>query len=159
PNHSVGFSGAGADRQEIFEETRKLTKTLEKYVAFDPNADTLFPGALVQGKSLVSGVLSPIVTQRTPLTITVTDLVSTDPRASYSRKVADPTLSTVLAAKQQILNQRLASDQPAKLTYSETTVSSLEEGFLKLGASYHWLTGNVSGSFSLDTASYSTSML
>ena len=69
PTRSVGFSGSGADRKEVFEEDRKLTKTLEKYVAFNPNADTLFPGSLVQGKSLPDGVLSPIVTGRTPLTI------------------------------------------------------------------------------------------
>jgi hypothetical protein len=159
PNHSVGFSGSGSGRKELFEENRKLTKTLEKYVAFDPNADTLFPGSLVQGKSLPDGVLSPIVTERTPLTITVTDLVSSDPNASYSKRVANPSLATITDAKQQILNQQLATNQPAKITYSETTMSSLEEGFLKLGASYRWLTGNVSGSFQLNTSNYSTSLM
>lgn len=159
PNHSVGFSGSGAGRKELFDEDRKLTKTLEKYVAFDPNADTLFPGSLVQGKSLPDGVLSPIVTERTPLTITVTDLVSSDPKGSYSKEVEKPSLSSVTDSIQQILNQNLRDAQPAKIAYSETSMSSLEEGFLKLGASYKWLTGNVSGSFQLDSSSYSTSLL
>ncbi len=159
PKHSVGFVGSGADRKEVFEENRKLTEVLEKYTAFNPNADTLFPGSLVQGASLPDGVLSPIVTSRTPLIITITDLVSSDPHATYSKTVSEPRLSTVTDATKQILDQNLAVDQPAKITYSETSISSLEEGFLKLGASYHWLSGNVSGSFQLNSTSYSTSLM
>jgi len=159
PRHSVGFSGSGSNRIEQFEERRKLTKQLEKYIAFNPNSDAIFPGALVQGKSLPDGVLSPIRTYRNPLTITVTDLVSTDAAASYSKKVNDPTLANVTDAISSILNQNLSVEQPAKITYSQTTMSSLEEAFLKLGASYKWATGNVSGSFQTSSLNYRTSYM
>ena len=147
PKHSVGFEGSGAGRKEDFEEKKKLTLTLEQMVAFNPNADALYPGALIQGKSLPDGVLSPIATKRTDLDITVTDLVHDAPGTSYSQTVANPALATVTDAVQRILDQNLTTQQPAKITYTQSSTNSVEEGFLRLGASYHWLSGNVSGSF------------
>lgn len=159
PKKSVGYSGNGADRRELFEERRRLTKALEKYVAFNPNADALFPGAIIQGKSLPDGVLTPINPIRNPLKITVTDLVGSNPLASYSKKVEHPDLSTVTDAIHGILSQNLNSQQPAKITYSETSVKSIEQAFLKLGASFSWATGNISGSFQTSASSFKTSLM
>ena len=86
-------------------------------------------------------------------------MVSSDPDATYSKRVSDPSLSSITDAIHQILDQNLTTEQPAKITYSESSISSLEEGFLKLGASYRWLTGNVSGSFDLNSETYSTSLM
>jgi hypothetical protein len=120
PKTSVGFIGSGANRLEIFEEKRKLTKTLEKYVAFNPNVDSLYPGALIQGKSLPDGVLTPIQVPRTPLTITISDFISSNPSATYSQDVKQPTLAGVTGAVNSILNQTLQKDQPSRISYSET---------------------------------------
>lgn len=157
--HSTGFSGDGQNRVEQFEEKRHLTKTLEKFVAFNPNADALYPCSLVQGKSLPDGILSPIKTERTPATITITDFISSSPGASYSRQISNPSLDTVTLATSQILGQTLQTDQPAKLSYSETAMSSVEEGFLKLGASYKWLSGSVAGSFNTAAETSKTSLM
>lgn len=147
PRHSTGFQGDGEDRRELFEQKNKLTQTLEKFVAFNPNADALYVGSLIQGKSLVDGVLSPIKTNRTPLTITVTDLINSNPALSFSKKVNVPSLASVTDAVSKILSQNLTVEQPAKVTYTQTTMNSVEEAFLKLGASYKWMTGSVKGSF------------
>jgi thiol-activated cytolysin len=45
------------------------------------------------------------------------------------------------------------------MTYSETNMSSVEEGVLKLGASYKWFSGNVSGSFSTNAKKSKTMMM
>jgi hypothetical protein len=151
PRHSIGFEGSGSARKELFEQRNELTATLEKMVAFDPNADALFPGSLIQGRSLPDGVLSPITTVRTPLTITITDLISASPSAQFSKTINNPTLASTRAAIQEILTQQLTTQQPAKFVYTSTSMNSVEEGFLRLGASYSWLSGHVSGSYQLST--------
>jgi hypothetical protein len=159
PEHSVGFEGAGASRIENFEETLRLTKTLEKYVAFNPNADSLYPCALVQGKSLPDGVLNPIKVPRNTATITITDFISSNPTSTYSQRVQNPSLETVTLATTRILNQTLQPNQPSKMSYSETDMSSVEEGLLKLGASYKWLSGSVSGNFTTNAKKSKTTMM
>ena len=159
PTHSVGFSGSGNNRMELFERRMHLAKALEQFVAFDPNASALFPGSLVQGKSLPDGVLFPITALRNPLDITITGLVSTDPTVSFSKEKVDPTLAKTTDAIHQILTQNLSADQPAKISYNLTSVSSLQEAFLKLGAKFEWVTGNVSGSFQDNSSNYATSVL
>nr|WP_240980386.1 thiol-activated cytolysin family protein [Ramlibacter agri] len=114
-------------------------------VAFDPNAGVLFPGSLVQGKSLPDGVLFPITVVRREQTCTVTGL-SGPANTRYSATFV-PTASNATAAISEILAQHFNADQPARATYSETNFYSMEQATLKLGASYGWLTGKVDGSF------------
>ena len=159
PTHSLGFSGVGASRVQNFEQDDHLTKVFEQYVAFNPNADALFPGSLIQGSSLVNGVLNPINAERTPITITVSDLVSSDPNTTYSEEVKDPSLATTTGAISKILSQKLNVEQPAKISYSETVVHSLEEGFLKLGASFSWMSNSIGGSFSTSTSNLASSYM
>jgi Thiol-activated cytolysin len=159
PRHGVGFTGSGQNREQLFEQKMQLTKSLEKWVAFDPNADALYPGSLIQGISLPDGVLNPISTARTPITITVTDLVSANPTATYSATIQNPTLAKVRDATHRILSQTLRTAQPAKISFSQLSVSDIEEGLLKLGASYKWLSGSVSGSFQKNDQAYSTSVM
>ena len=153
------FEGSGLTRKEISTEKRRFTRTLEKFVAFNPNADALYPCSLVQGKSLKDGILSPISTSRSPSTITVTDLVSQKSSDSLSRKVSDPSHGNVVDAIRSIINQSLDADQPAKLTYLETSVNSVDEGFVKLGASAKWATGNISGSLNIESAQKKTKLM
>ena len=147
PNHTVGYEGNGPDRKEIHEQQNKLTEALEKFIAFDPNADAIFPGSLIQGSSLVLGDLTPIRASRSPVTITVTGLVSDDSTVSFSSEIKDPTNASVVDAVSKILSQHLNAEQPARITYTKTVVHSIEEASLRLGASYSWITGHVSGSF------------
>lgn len=147
PKQSVGIQGHGANRAEVFETKMAVARTFEKLVAFNPNVDALYPGALVQGASLKDGTLNPIGVERTPLTITVTDLVAADPKAKYSMKIEEPNHGSITNGYMELVNQNLTADQPAKISYNSYEVSSIDEGFIKLGASAKWASGSVEGSF------------
>jgi len=157
PPKSTGYIGTYSNRMATTEESRRLTRNLEKIVAFDPNAGVLYPGSLVQGKSLPDGVLFPIVATRRPQTCTVSGIAG--PTAVKYSVTFVPTEANATAAVARILNQRLAEDQPARMTYTETSFNSLDEGVLKLGASYSWLNGKVDGSFSTENANATTRLL
>jgi thiol-activated cytolysin len=146
PANSTGYTGTYGNRMATSEERRRLTRNLEKIVAFDPNAGVLYPGSLIQGRSLPDGVLYPISTERRPQTCTVSGIVGSGD-SNYSATFV-PSAASAAAAISKILSQRLAADQPARMTYTMTTYNSLEEGLLKLGASYSWLSGKIEGSFS-----------
>jgi len=158
-NQPIGYSGTGADRKQIFQQQNKLTEALEQFIAFDPNADAIWPGSLIQGKSLPSGDLTPFEVSRNPLTITVSGLVSSDPAVSFSSTVKNPSNATVVDAISQILAQNLNTQQPARITFTKTVVHSVEEAALRLGASASWITGHVSGSFQTSQSTSYTSYM
>lgn len=146
PKALKGYTGAYSARIATYEESFRLTKALERMVAFDPNAGVLFPGSLVQGRSLPDGVLFPITVKRRDQTCTVTGL-SGPAGVKYSATFT-PTASNATAAVSEILAQHFNDDQPARATYSETNFHSVEQGMISLGASYSWMSGHVDGSFS-----------
>jgi hypothetical protein len=128
-------------------EKHLLTQQLERIVAFDPNADSLFPGAIVQGKDLPEGILTSISMPREPLTITLTDL-SAPAGVILSTTVDDPRLSTVSAGIRKILHGSIDVNQPGKISFYSETVNSVKEAALKLGASADWFSGTASAFFS-----------
>ncbi len=93
-NHGTStYVGSGSSRQEVYEEKRRLTKAYEHIIVFDPNVQLLYPGSLIQGKSLPSGTLAGIGVgseTRTPITITVDGLVSSDPSVKFSKTIDRP---------------------------------------------------------------------
>ncbi|MGN6615601.1 MAG: thiol-activated cytolysin family protein [Ilyomonas sp.] len=129
-------------------ESHKINQRLEKFVAFDPNAQGLYPGALVQGKGLENGLLLEVTTKRTPITITVADFYS-DTSLSFSRTINNPELSVVNDSIHSIIRQGFNTEQPAKLTFAESQLYSIEQAFFNLDASYSWAAGKVDGSFSM----------
>lgn len=160
PKSLVEHRGSGPGREAIYEERRRLTKTLESIVAFNPNADTLFPCSIVQGSGLADGVLNPIAVGRTPATVTVTDLgVSAGENQSFSADVSTPNLAKVTDAVSDILRRHLKSTQPAKFVYTETQFATLDVSLLRLGASAKWLSGSLSGSLRATSSSSQTSHL
>lgn len=158
PKHSVGFDGSYETRKEIFEEKRRITRTLEKIIAFNPNTDVLFPGSLIQGNSLTDGVLTPLVSPRKSQICTVSDLAGANGNSKFSKSVI-PTLASTTQAVNEILTQQLAQEQPARMTYSESTFSAVNQGFLQLGAAYSWIGGSINGSFSQNNADTRTQMM
>jgi hypothetical protein len=111
------------------------TNHFDKLVSFDPNADTLWPGALVQGQSLALGLLSPIGTPRAPGTITLTNARidgSTPTEYVYSRTLASPSLASATDAIQSILTAE-SINYAAKVAYTMHQAYSLNEGSVKAG--------------------------
>ncbi|MDB5279077.1 MAG: Thiol-activated cytolysin [Ferruginibacter sp.] len=129
-------------------EQHKLTSQFEKIVAFDPNVQSFYPGALVQGKGLPDGILIPVNTSRNPLTITISDFYQKG-AFSVSRIVKDPNLANINDSIQKILKQETNSAMGADITYSVTQVYSMDQAFLKFNASYKWATGAINGALSI----------
>ena len=123
----------------------------ESLVSFDPNADTLWPGAIVQSETLEHGLLSPVALPRAASAVTLTNaaLDGSDSPAevSYSRDIEDPSLSSVQDAIAEILAQGDVH-VAAKTSYLAEEAHSLNEAALKAGLSADWLTGSASAEFS-----------
>jgi thiol-activated cytolysin len=90
-----------------------LTKVPEKFVALNPNADVLWPGSLVQGKSMAGGILDPIPVKRAPGTITLT--LSSGGGGPFFKKMEEPSLSAATQAQNEILESYTGAT-PAKFS-------------------------------------------
>src|SRR5690606_11475195 len=111
------------ERNGVRVETRKTTTSFDALAVFSPNADVLWPGALVQGKGLSGGTLTPIGLKRTPGTITLTGL--TVGSGSYSREVDQPTAASVKDAIEDILASAVPNTTAARLSFSMRRAYSL----------------------------------
>ncbi len=122
-------------------------------VTFDPNADTLWPGALVQTRSLSHGILEPIGVRRAPGDVTITNVVIGGGGGTggggapvYSRTVAAPSNASMQEAIGEILRGGPVSSA-ARVSYRAARVHSLEEAALKVGVDVGWLGGSVKAKF------------
>jgi hypothetical protein len=124
-----------------------LTENFDEVVAFNPNADVLWPGALVQGKSLDTGVPALIPLSRSPITISI-DLPVVDNR----RTVTTPTFGTVASAINDLISKNGIKPitTPARISYFEKEAYSFEQSMLKIGVSAKWVTGSIKGNFEID---------
>lgn len=125
----------------------KQVSAFDSLVVLDPNADSLWPGALVQGRSMRSGILDPINLRRAPGTITLANLTlsreSGDERPLYSREIKDPTNATVQEAIQEMVSRGVKPDTAAKVSFAAHQFYSLDHAMLQVGMSGSWLTANV----------------
>jgi hypothetical protein len=137
------------DNAKPGENNKRLTAVLENAVAFKPNASPLWPGALVQGKSIRSGFLDAIPIDpedRAPVVLTLVGLEGPAPKRV---KVEQPDLGRVTEAVKSLVAANLADGhaQPADAALSVERVYSLEESALRLGASYESMTATMQASF------------
>lgn len=125
------------------------TQLYDSLVSFDPNADSLWPGSVVQSKALSEGLLAPVGLLRAKGVVTLSNALLGDKDPSYSREIDAPSQASVEKAVTDILrakNVHLA----AKADFLSEQVHSLSEAALKVGVSVDWMTGNVKGSFNGD---------
>jgi thiol-activated cytolysin len=136
------------------------TALYETLVSFDPNADSIWPGAITQTKTLPQGLAAPIGLARRPGTITLGDaVIGGEPATSkYSRTLAEPSLAATREGVASILAQdgvRLA----AKSNYLAETAYSMNEASLKMGVAVSWMNGSVKASFSGSWLAKKTTMV
>jgi len=128
----------------VVETTKQQTTATHEMVAFDPNADALWPGSLVQGKSLQRGVLAPIGLPRAPGTVTLTTPLNVP---QMSRTIERLSLPSVQEALREILAPVTAAT-PAKLAYNATASESWQQGLLAVGVDAKWLSGSAQADLS-----------
>jgi hypothetical protein len=136
-------------KEEVTYDTRKLTQQFESVVAFQPNADVLWPGSLVQGKTLQSGILTSIPVRgedRVPGKIVLTGVAGAK---VVEKEIAQPSLGTVQQAVNDLILSNLLEDQvqPANASFSLHKVYTLDQAMLRLGASAQWMGGSVQANF------------
>ena len=136
------------------------TALYETLVSFDPNADSIWPGSVIQTTTLPEGIAAPIAVARRPGTITVGDAVIGADKADvkYSRTLPKPTLAATRDAVSEIFaNQKV--QLPAKSNYLAETAYSMNEAALKLGVSAKWMTGSMKASFGAEWITKKTTMV
>lgn len=122
------------------------TRQYDRIVAYAANSESLWPGAIVAGESIYSGLFSQVGFERAPLTISVGLENLT---GGKSATLAAPSLSSYRDALTTILDSELDGDTPANIYSEIEQVHSDEQLALALGAEVEWLgsAGHISASF------------
>ncbi|HSO35839.1 MAG TPA: thiol-activated cytolysin family protein [Labilithrix sp.] len=135
------------------------TALYETLVSFDPNADSIWPGAIAQTKTLPQGLAAPIGLPRRPGTITLSDaVIAGGAEAKYSRTLKEPSLAATREAVAGMFTQgavRLA----AKSNYLAETAYSMNEASVKMGVAVSWMNGSVKANFAGSWLSKKTTMI
>ena len=156
--NSRAYAAEGGVTYEVTEAVQRITNVLNTFPVVAPVADAIWPGALVQGSSLVSGLLAPIqIDARSPGNLEITsELVVANPGAPQAMEIAVPTQQAVNAARRSILNglePRASTDRVAVDVY---TLHSSEQMSARLGVNLQgsgWSANADAGvSGSLDTS-------
>lgn len=103
----------------------------DRFSIFDPNAEVIWPGAALQGKSIQFSTPDPIIAPRAGGTVIINNITGTQ---LSSVSLPEVTHSNVINAANEIIRNQ--SDRfPADVAISFARVRSKEELALKLGAS------------------------
>jgi thiol-activated cytolysin len=131
-----------------FAETRRF----DEIVAFAANSDSLFPGAILRGDSVYSGLFTQTVFDRQPATFSIS---LSNIAGAKSAEMQNPSLSEFRNEVGEILNTELIGATPANVFSEIEEVHSEEQLQLALGADFSWggLPVTISADFSFNNQS------
>ncbi|MRI01286.1 hypothetical protein GH721_12160 [Kriegella sp. EG-1] len=132
-----------------------ITGGTHRFPLYNTNASVIWPGNLLQGKTLDNATPSDIVVKRAGGTITY-NLVTGNPVATDSVDVIDQ--GTVQQAMNNIISQN-GEITPANFTLDVVAVNSSEELAVEMGLKASTLNTKVSSDFSLNTSEETSSVL
>jgi thiol-activated cytolysin len=124
------------------------TKQFDKIVAFAANSHSMFPGAIIGGDSIQSGLFTPKVLPRAPITISASLEGVLD--GPVSAELTEPSLSSFREAMGEILSSRITGNTAANLTFDIKEVYSEEQLSFALGLDVGWTSGEISASYSFE---------
>lgn len=143
-SNQVTYSGANA----CTKAAHHLTDVRESVLAFAPMQDVLWPGALVQGTSLITGRLDPIATDRANATIVLLGLSPKDSKpVKLAMSIKAPSLASATNAATRLIAGHQSMIAPAQLSYQTFQFYSQDQAMINIGASVSWLGGSASGAF------------
>lgn len=127
-----------------------LTQNPDRLTIFNPDAEIMWLGALLQGKGHRDGLGSLAelpIRQRSPLTIFI-DLLTED----VTRTIEDPNPSNVASAIGELIDQAEARGHKAgsKIFFDQKETYSLEQASLELGISARYLGTSVKSELSFE---------
>lgn len=151
------------ERRRKICQTSKYSQTtmFEEIAALDPNTASIYPSALVQGATLLSGRFTEIALPRGATTLTVTGLAVSGPSVVLSATVPEPTLASVQAAVNTIVADpsHIAPNSLARMSLQVSQVHSFEQALLDAGVSASWLSGDFSARLKTITTSKKNSLI
>lgn len=129
-------------------ERRSAVNAPDDYATFNPNAEVIFPGSMLQGATLVNATPEPIVVPRAGGTVVINLLNGS---SGVAQTVDEVKQSTIV----QAINDILAANSgivPARFTYSSSEVQSREQMAMNLGVNVSTLSMDFNSkmSFSMD---------
>ncbi len=132
-----------------------ITGGTHTFPLYNTNATVIWPGNLLQGKTLDNATPSDIVVKRAGGKITY-NLVTGNPKATVTVDVVDQ--GTVQQAMNDVIAQN-GDITPANFTLDVVTINSKEQLALEMGLKASNLATKVSANFSLNTSSEYSSVL
>lgn len=145
----------GESIKERFVCTKKtvsITDGNDEFPLFNPNSGIIFPGNILQGKTLDDATPESIPLKRGKGTISY-NIIDGNLQSSFD--VDEVKLSSIRDAQNNIIFGSLADGDykvPANFNLTVEEVQSKEELALKLGVKFKTFNAKVSGSFSVDTS-------
>lgn len=124
------------------------TEQFAEIVAFAANSGSMFPGAIVGGRTIDTGLFTPRVLDRAPLTFSASLEGVVD--GAVSATLEQPTLSSFRDAMGEILAQEIVGNTPADIHSQIEEVYSHEQLGLAVGLDVGWLNGDISASMRFD---------
>ncbi len=152
PSDSVLSSSSSREQRDdgpwrCTTERHSAVDAPDDYATFDPNAEVIYPGVMLQGATLVNATPEPIVVPRAGGTVSINLLNGS---AGVSQDVTEVKLSTVAQAINNILAQNTGI-VPARFTYTSSEVQSREQLALSLGVNVSTLSTDFKSRMSFST--------
>jgi len=135
-----------------------MTETPEKFVTYSPDAELLYPGALVQGRSHRDGVaigsLLPLpIDDRAPIRVSIPSI----PSGTNFRELPSPNQAVVAGAIGEMVGEATLADlsTPSTIDFKRADYHDESEFALSIGVSgrYFGFSGSADGSVEGQTAS------
>ncbi len=134
PQGTATRDGDYSCTKDKFTETREL----DRIVAYAANSDSLWPGAIVDADSVVSGHFTQVVLPRAPATISVS---LENLGGTKKATIDDPSLSTYRDALSGVLASDITGSTPANIYSEIEEVHSENQLNIALGVQASWALG------------------
>lgn len=127
----------------------KATEGYNELMLLDPTTNTIYPGSILDGNSVLDGSYRQIVLDRAPMDIS-TNLQFFE--GSPKRTVENPTLSNVRTQiKEMIYDANITGSTAAKITYEIQEIYSADQLNLAIGAGVNAKKVDISSKFNFDS--------
>ncbi|MFO0762274.1 MAG: thiol-activated cytolysin family protein [Byssovorax sp.] len=144
---------------DFFCHYKHYTETVhfEKFVAFQPNSATLWPGVVIRGKDAQEGLLTPLGVKLAPVVFSVSlENITNSPVG----EMENPSLSAFRDARNEILAGGVTGATPASLDFDVVELHSESQLSTSLGAGLNWPGGpEIAASFDFSSSDKKTKIL
>ena len=135
PEDLQGSFNSGNQKYDCTTEEKNISKNYEDIIHAGINSDVLYPGALLQGKGISTGVFDSVRLERSPITLTI-DLNIENP----SIKIDNPTTANMRNAISELIRSadtRLGEIDvlPGKVSYEREEAHTFEQALTSIGIS------------------------